>query len=278
MKVRLHGLRPLQEELHGWVLLQRGAVNLLEWGALGKHGQCERERYKLLLGTQVQYLAARNQQLHPGACFQQCRQVGSSRDDLLKVVQHQQHPPLVQRACQECESRQGARLAQSQRLCQGRQHQLRVIQRGQGDELHALRERLDKLRRHLQRQAGFAHPCAPRQGEQVYLGTLEQRAHCPHLLLSPDQGGGRYGKLAPANRRSISKWQALCQPRFPPGQLPPSALIWRQMQRLGQQVQGLLVWSAGQPALQNADGIRADARTRGQFFLGQPGCAAGVPQ
>ena len=154
----------------------------------------------------------------------------------------------------------------------------RVIQRGQGDELHALRERLDKLRRHLQRQAGFAHPCAPRQGEQVYLGTLEQRAHCPHLLLSPDQGGGRYGKLAPANRRSISKRQAPCQPRFPPGQLPPSALIWRQMQRLGQQVQGLLVWSAGQPALQNADGIRADARTRGQFFLGQPGCAAGVPQ
>jgi hypothetical protein len=63
MKVWLHGLHSLQEELHGRVLFQHCAVNLLEWGALRKRRQGERERYKLLLGTQVQDLAARDQQL-----------------------------------------------------------------------------------------------------------------------------------------------------------------------------------------------------------------------
>jgi hypothetical protein len=61
-----------------------------------------------------------------------------------------------------------------------------------------------------------------------------------------------------------------------PAPVPPAPR--QRVERPGQQLQRVLVWSAESAALQRTDGINADAGTLGEGFLGESRCLAGAPQ
>src|SRR5262249_51189734 len=153
----------------------------------------------------MKHLATRHQQLQLGARFQQGSQIGGSRNDLLEVVEDQQEVLLMEEGLHERKNRMTARLLQSQRVGDGGQDERWIPQRREREEQHSTGGRLNRAGRHLERQAGFAHPRRPRQGDQADVRALQQLRDSPRLLRPPDQWSRWHREVAPDRILVLSK-------------------------------------------------------------------------
>src|SRR5687768_369348 len=80
----------LSKKLHSGVLLKRWRRREVD-----QIGNTKREHGVAPLTPHMQSLTAGDQHLQPGAAFQQFHQCGSGVQYLLEVVQHQEHPSLL---------------------------------------------------------------------------------------------------------------------------------------------------------------------------------------
>ncbi len=87
-----------------------------------------------------------------------------------------------------------ARFLQSERLYQGGQDQVGILNGSKRDEADAIGEAPLYLGRDCNSQTRLAHPSRASQGEQTHLWTCEQGTDCRNLPLPPDERGERQGQ------------------------------------------------------------------------------------
>ena len=119
-------------------------------------------------------LAAGGQDLQPGGGAEQLAQQANPGQQAFEVVHHQQQAFGAQ-AVEHLLERIGAGLeADPQGLAEGGQDGLRIGERRQGYVANPIGVLLAALRGAFQRQAGFAHPTQPQDGQQAHLGIVQQ--------------------------------------------------------------------------------------------------------
>ena len=142
-------------------------------------GVCQGRDGVLHLAPDPQQLPAGHQETEVGGGLQQDRQVGGRGDDLLQVVQHQEHLPLTDVFGQATLGPKG--------LPYGLGHQGRVANRCQTDPVHTALEAGDQLGGGLDGQAGLAGAPRSGQGEQAR-AVAQERGHLGHLPLPSHEG------------------------------------------------------------------------------------------
>lgn len=148
------------------------------------HGQ--REDRQQLLARHREGRPAGGDHAHPRAAGQQPGDVVGRVEQVLDVVQHQQHAPLAQVPAQGDRQRLGARVAQAERAGDGGQHVCRVAQRGEVDEHRAVGVLAAQPQRQLQGQPRLARATGADQREEP--GRAEQHAGRRDLAVAADQG------------------------------------------------------------------------------------------
>ena len=119
---------------------------------------------------------------------QQLRQVRHGIEEVLDVIEHQQHLPVAQPGAQ-CRGRVAAsRFLQPDRPGDGGEHQRGIAERRQLNPNHPIRVEIRHRAGHVEREAGFAHPARADQGQQSPVGMGEQVPHHARLALATDEG------------------------------------------------------------------------------------------
>jgi hypothetical protein len=115
--------------------------------------------------------ATGDQDLQTGTSDQEPDEQRGGLDDLLEVVQHQQHMVVPQGLDQALCEWATARLADTERLGDGRRHEVRLGERRQVHEADAVGELRRQLGGHRQRQPGLAHSARTGQRHQTRIGA-----------------------------------------------------------------------------------------------------------
>ncbi len=178
-KFRCRRLGPLNKQRHrivGGELLQtyrRIEARRFQW----RNG-------KLLFALNVERHPARHQDLHVRALGEDLGDRHRFRDDLLEIVQHEQHRPVTDRLQEACHQRPMIADRNPDRLRDGGPNERRLGDRGKPDidDLHALR-RLD-LSCDAQRKARLANAAGAGQGKEAQLDFGQERENGFHLLLA----------------------------------------------------------------------------------------------
>ena len=135
-----------------------------------------------LLRTEMQQLAARDQELEPGSRTEQRVEQRGSRQDLLEVVQNQQRLARVQVLMEALEERIAAEIGQAQAPGEGGRHTGGI---SNGGEIHTpdpVREDVSAALAHLEGQTGLADTRRTGQREQPGRAADEQLANQLQLL------------------------------------------------------------------------------------------------
>jgi len=108
---------------------------------------------------------------------------------VLQVVEHEEHLALPQVVVEGVAERLPRELSEAQRAGDGRDHQLGLGERGEGDEDRTVGEIGGRLNRGLDSEAGLADAAGPGDGEQAS-APPQQVPQRRQLLLPPDEIGG----------------------------------------------------------------------------------------
>ncbi len=180
---RAHLARAIDEERHA---LDAAELLRRERGVRIRHGEGRQRVF--VLAREVQDLPAGRQDRQLAAGHEQAGQE-RDRQQLLEVVQHEQHLPLagvVDDARFEGFAGDGE---QPELAGDNDGHALAVPQRGERDDMHAVREVVaNGLGGHLG-EAGLADAGRAGQGEQAHAGVAQERGHGRDMLLTPDERG-----------------------------------------------------------------------------------------
>src|SRR5260370_15972459 len=140
---------------------------------------------------------------------QQVREVGSSIQYLLEVVQEQRHLSPCQIVLHMRQPGMVADRSQAQCLGEARYDALWITEGSERHEADSISKDIPQSTRDLKTQACFAHPSNPDEGEQAYLRALQEGTDLRYLTLAANQwrGGEReflYGDL-PGNSGLIGQ-------------------------------------------------------------------------
>src|SRR5215471_15694095 len=166
LKVMLDCSRTLEEECHRCIL--RESFTLRKMGKIR-----DRQRWdgKLLFPLDMEHRTAGHADGEMRATGQQVGHVWSCRQDLLEVVEYEQHVFVLQEGFEESHKRQCPVLFDFERLSDGGNDQVGVADRSQLDERDAIGKVVEELSGDLQNQAGFADTASPGEGHQTHLWT-----------------------------------------------------------------------------------------------------------
>lgn len=183
-----HRAGPLQEERQRLRLLQ-----LLQVVRAVAGGQRHRGNRKLLLRRDPQSRPAGDQDLELG---RRCQQLGNERrrrEQVLEVVQDQQHLLAGKVALHGFGHRGQALLLQPQGLRHRGGHQLGIPDRRQEDDVDAVVEAVQELAARLDRQAALAGPSGAGHGDQAVV--VERLLQVPQLRPAADERADREGQV-----------------------------------------------------------------------------------
>ena len=137
----------------------------------------------LLLAPDVQRPPARHEHVEVGTGGEQAGDVGGRRDDLLEVVEEQEHRSIGDVV--------GETVLGPERLARRLEHQLRVTQRGKRYPPHPALERVRSAAGRLECQARLARPARPGKGDETNVLAAEERADLGELQLTAQERRGR---------------------------------------------------------------------------------------
>ena len=160
-------------------------------------GRDERRNRETVLPLRVQGRAAGGQHGHTWAPAQQLGHQRRRRQQVLEVVQLQEHLLVAQVLLEQLARAAPARLGQAQAPGDGGRHQPLVAQRGQVDERHPVGVALGQPSGGGQRQPRLAAAAHARQRDQPRLG--QQVRDRRQLRLPPDEAGQGRWQVAQAN-------------------------------------------------------------------------------
>ena len=164
-------------------------------------GSLERRHRVLALGGQPQRRAARGQDPHAWGRGEEVADEGCSGEDLLEVVQHEQHPPLAQ-MLDHALGQVPLALAHVERLGDRRHQELRARDRREADEQRTVAELGLELVRDRQPDSRLARASRAGEGDEPRALVAEQRADCRELEPAADERrGGHRQRLRRAGRR-----------------------------------------------------------------------------
>jgi hypothetical protein len=159
-------------------------------------GVRQRERWHRhdLLVTHAQGLAARHEQFEPWGQLERLGCQRSRGNQLLGVVEHEQHLSGPQVRQQPLVQRSAPSLGQTKCPGHGRDNERGVFERGKLDERHAVCELGSQVSRHLHRQSCFADASWPGQRHQPHILPLQQGLCLGALLFAIDEPAARHGQ------------------------------------------------------------------------------------
>src|ERR1700722_5407643 len=158
-------------------------------------------------------------------------------------------------------------LPQTQRGGNGRGDNLRVLERGEGNEEPPVGELAEEVRRDAPRQPCL--PAAARTGQcyQAHLRSPQQLLKGRQLTYPADEGGGLFRQIV---RRSLWRRRGGSGPHGPPRcRLHRCLLLAVEREDLEHPYQRVAVGDTMNPPLQVTDPPRAQARPLGQLLLGK---------
>ena len=178
---------------------QRGIVGFQVWHRIRvgrrqarrrsrRRGQSLQRRQPLL--PHVEPLARGHQQLEVRRGAQQLRQQVDSVEQMLQIVQHQQHLLRAQKIAQTATWISRAQFGRVQAARDGGRQQTGRFHRRQVYEMDAVAEVGCLRRGRLDRQPRFAGAARPYDCEQTAIRVRQARGHLIHLPSPPDEGGG----------------------------------------------------------------------------------------
>src|SRR5215471_17870316 len=129
------------------------------------------DRHNLLIAY-PQRLSARREHSESRCKLQDLCHLRCSREELFKVIEHQQQVPLSQVLYEALFCGLARKLREMQGLDYRWDDQIGVFERGQGDEGDAICELGSQVSRHLHRHPCLADPTWPGQGHQTHVLTL----------------------------------------------------------------------------------------------------------
>ena len=131
---------------------------------------------------------ASDEHLQPRASGKELSHDRSRAANLFEVVQHDQEVSRLQPLADSFEVAETFRFAQLQGLREGDRHQLRIGNRGQGDEDGAEGEAGLKLLGQAGRQPGLADSARARQRQEPHVLVFEEACHGFQLALAAKEG------------------------------------------------------------------------------------------
>ena len=171
-------------------------------------GVRQRERWHRhdLLVTHAQGLAARHEQFEPRGQLERLGCQRSRGNQLLDVVEHEQHLSGPQVLQQPLVHRSAPALGHTKRSGHGRDNERGVFERGQRDERDAVCELRGEIGSHLHRQSCFADTAWPGQRHQTHILPLQQGLGLCALLFAIDEPPARHGQRGqPSRYRGLSR-------------------------------------------------------------------------
>jgi hypothetical protein len=134
---------------------------------------------------------------------------------VFEVVEQEQQLVRLDVGGQRLLDRLARLFADAKRLRDRGDDELGVCQRRERDEVDAAGERLDELRRELQRESRFARAARPRQREQPNVGLAEEAQHLGELALSADERSRLHGQVGGAVLERLQRRKLVRQPFDP---------------------------------------------------------------
>jgi hypothetical protein len=183
-------LRSVNKEAHRLVLRQllqgrwRLAARKPEWG-----------HRVLAFRAQVQRHPAGRQHLQAGCGAEEGPDGRSAVNQVLEVVQDQEHLPCQHDVLQATRHGLLSFLAEAQGRRDGGWHERRVGQGRQRDEEDAVGEVLEHLGGGLEREPGLPRATRTDEGQQLSVVTPQQVDDVRHLLLSTEEGSRLAGEV-----------------------------------------------------------------------------------
>ena len=181
LEVRSDRLRPFQEQADGPAFRR----------PLDRRGVGGRERQRghrqLPLTPHLEPRAARDEDLQRGANPQEVDHQRRRPGHVLEVVEQQQQflrTQILAKAFDQCPA---AHLLHAQRARHRGGDEGRVVDRGEVDEPHAVRERVDDLHRHLQPEPRLAGAAGPGERQEPRVGCEQNLASGRDVPFAADQ-------------------------------------------------------------------------------------------
>lgn len=153
-------------------------------------GNSQRPHGHHMFAGNPQQSPTRHEHGDPWGATQKLGKRGPSVEQMLEVVQDQQHRARLE------ETAHGNRCSLVGRLhanssCDRHHHQIGIADRGQRYKSHRVEAGID-TRGHRERKACLAHPARPGQGHQSQSPAKQQRPKGQRFLLAADQRGQRH--------------------------------------------------------------------------------------
>jgi hypothetical protein len=202
LEVGTGGARPIEELLDGGVLEQGGQR------LAGVRGDVEGADRVLLLLTEVQGRAGGRQHGHVTQRVQDRADLGGTGQQLLDVVEDEQHPPTGQLLGQSPQPGLAGVGPDRQRERPGHLvgNERRVVHCGEGHERHAVGEVRRRLSRRADSEPGLAHSARSREGHQPVV--LDQPRQLGHLPAATDEARSRHGQVVARRLQAAQRRKA----------------------------------------------------------------------
>jgi hypothetical protein len=182
---------PLDEQAHG-----REPAELGQGGQPARIGQAQRRHPERALAVTAQWLPAGRQQGDARTVGHDLRGQGGARvDQVLAVVQHQQHVPAVELCDQGLPCPVGRRQLHSGGSGDRLGDEVRLRQGGEIHERRAVAEALGPAGRHREGEPGLAAAAGSGEGQQS--APPERLLHLGDLALAADENGRGFRQRRP---------------------------------------------------------------------------------
>ncbi len=188
---------PLHEQPYGGE-----AAHLLQARQPTRIGQAEGRHSEGAFPVAAQRLPAGREHEDVRAASQDLRgQRGTRVDEVLAVVQHQQHRPSRELCDQRLPAPAGLGELHPQGCGDRLGHEMRFRQPGEVHEPRPVPEVVAPPGRHGEREPGLAAAAGPGEGQQP--APPEQPVHLGHFAFPADQGCRRCGQIVPSGPRPL---------------------------------------------------------------------------
>ena len=165
--------------------------------------QGKRGNRELPLTGEPKHLPARHQDLQVLGRLEQLRHDRRRLDEMLEVVQHQEHPAPSQEVLQHVDGSATRGLGCAERLGDGRHDHRRARHGTQHHDGDTVLEARLQIHGGPERDAGLADPAGTGERDQPNVVALDELTDDAHLVLASDEAarrGGHVGALDRAER------------------------------------------------------------------------------
>src|SRR5207248_2287859 len=142
------------------------------------------------------------------ATGQQVGQVRGGWQDLLEIVEQEQHVFITERGFEQIEQGPRCSLFEIEGLGDGGDDQGGVAEGGERNEVDAIGKVSEQVGGDLQGQAGFAAAAGAGEGEEADLGATQEGTDSRYLMLAPKEGRELCGQVMSRGAAKLDQlWQ-----------------------------------------------------------------------